>query len=401
MKLLVEGPLVDEAAGVRSGQVLIEDGVITKVGADLGRPDLAFGEGHLIFPGFGDLHVHLRQGQPHKETFETGVAAALNGGVCFMLDMPNNPDPPVTAEGLEAKRALAGDWPVDLDFYAGVGPGTRPFHHRFYKAYVGPSIGPLFFHDDADLEETLQHYGGRRLTFHCEDPVVMRAAASAAEHEDRRPPEAELKAVRTVMELGKKYGFQVHVAHLSVAGSLDLLDDRAVCEVGPHHLYFDRENRLEVERDPWLKMNPPLRSRENRLALLEAFRQGRIDYLATDHAPHTREEKGSDNPSGVPLLDTYGAFVAWLLVDQGFTPEHLARHCCTLPGLFMERKVGRIAPGFRGHLAVLDLNHPWTVRAEDVRTKCGWSPFEGETLPGRVAVTVASGRVFREGREVT
>ncbi len=400
MRLLVEGPLVDPALGVRNGQVLIEDGVITQVGDGLGRADLSFGEGQLIFPGFGDIHVHLRQGQPHKETFETGVAAALNGGVCFMLDMPNNPDPPVTAEALEAKRQAAGEWPVDLDFYAGVGPGTRPFHHRFYKAYVGPSIGPLFFHDDHDLEDTLQHYGGRRITFHCEDPVVMRAREGEAAHEDKRAPEAELKAVETVVGLGKKHGFQVHVAHLSVAGSLDLLAG-GVSEVAPHHLYFDRENRLECERNEWLKMNPPLRTRENRLALLEAFRAGRIDYLATDHAPHTREEKARDNPSGVPLLDTYGAFVAWLLVEQGFTPEHLAKHACELPGLFMERKVGRIAPGYKGHLAVLDLTHPWTVRAEDVRTKCAWSPFEGETLPGRVAVTVASGRVFRAGREVT
>lgn len=400
MRLLVEGKLVDAVDGVRRGQVQIENGVITRVGDGLGKTDLAFGEDHLIFPGFGDVHVHLRQGQSHKETFETGVAAALNGGVCFMLDMPNNPRSPVDAETLEAKRREAGEWPVDLDFYAGIGPGTRPFHHRFYKAYVGPSIGPLFFHDDEDLEGTLQHYGGRRITFHCEDPVIMRACEGAPDHEDRRPPEAELKAVETVVALGKKYGFQVHVAHMSVVGSLELLDG-ALCEVAPHHLYFDRENRLEMERNEWLKMNPPLRTRENRLALLEAFRAGRIDYLATDHAPHTREEKASDNPSGVPLLDTYGAFVAWLLVDQGFTPEHLARHACLLPGLFMERPVGRIAPGYKGHLAVLNLRSPWTVRAEDVRTKCAWSPFEGETLPGRVEVAVASGRVFREGREVT
>jgi dihydroorotase len=398
VKLLVEGALVD-AEGVRQGQVLIQDGVIARVGDGLGRPDLAFGEGFLVFPGFGDLHVHLREGQPHKETYQTGVEAALNGGVCFMLDMPNNPDPPVTAEQLEAKRARAGDWPVDLDFYAGVGPGTRPFHHRFYKAYVGPSIGPLFFHDDCDLEDTLQHYGGRRVTFHCEDPVMLREAAGAAEHEDRRPPEAELKAVETVMQLGQKYGFQVHVAHLSVVGSLDLLDG-AVSEVAPHHLYFDRENRHQAARNPFLKMNPPLRSRQNRLALLEAFRQGRIDFLATDHAPHTVAEKQSENPSGVPLLDTYGAFVAWLL-HQGFTPEQLARHCCHLPGQFMDRNLGRIAEGYKGHLAVLNLKEPWTVQAEDCRTGCGWSPFEGETLPGRVELTVASGRVFRQGREIT
>ncbi|MEW6278875.1 MAG: amidohydrolase family protein, partial [Candidatus Eremiobacterota bacterium] len=369
-----------------------------------GRPDLSFGPGHLLFPGFGDLHVHLRYGQPHKETFQTGVAAALNGGVTFMLDMPNNPDPPVTPEGIRAKREAAGDLPVDLDFYAGVGPETRPFEHPFYKAYVAASIGPLYFENEGQLEGTLQHYAGRRVTFHCEDPEILRECAGEPEHEDRRPPQAEVRAIETVLRLARRYGFRVHVAHLSTARGLERLraepGDKPLCEVGPHHLYFDRENRKKAARSGFLKMNPPLRSPRDRQRLLEGFARGEIDFLATDHAPHTVAEKESDNPSGVPLLDTYGAFVAWLL-HQGMPPEHLARHCCLLPGRFMGRPVGRLSPGFRGHVAVLNLESPWTVRAEDCRTACGWSPFEGETLPGRVELTVASGRLFRGGLEWT
>lgn len=400
--MIVAGRLV-LADGVRPGQVEISGGEITRVGDGLGRPDLSFGDDHLVFPGFGDVHVHLRQGQEHKEDFGTGCAAALNGGVCFMLDMPNNPTPPVDAATLQAKRQAAGDPPVDLDFYAAVGPGTRPIPgHPHYKAYVGPSVGHLFFRNRQALEETLAAYAGQRVTFHCEDPEIMAAHAGEATHEAQRPPEAEIEAIRTVLEISARVGLRPHVAHLSTAAGLHLVREAgATCEIAPHHLFFDLDNRAAFDRSRFLKMNPPLRPAADRVVLLQAFLDGGIDLLATDHAPHTVAEKETENPSGVPLLDTYGGFVAWLL-QRGMPPERAARHCCELPGrFFATRRVGRLAEGYRGHLAVLKPDDPWTVRAEDLRTKCGWSPFEGVTLPGRVALTVCGGRVFRAGREVT
>lgn len=231
---------------------------------------------------------------------------------------------------------------------------------------------------------------------------MLRDFAGERLHEEQRPVEAEWKAVETALRLGAKYGFQVHVAHMTSLRSLEMVEQSnsgAVTEASPHHLFFDWENRSQFERDSWLKMNPPLRPAAERAALLQAFLESRIDFLATDHAPHLREEKGSTNPSGVPLLDTYGGFVAWLM-QQGFTAHQVLRHCCQLPGEFSGHKVGRIEPGYRGHLAVLSPT-PWTVRAEDLQTRCGWSPFEGVTLPGRVAWTVASGRLFQGGIERT
>lgn len=404
--MIVQGRLVDALDGERWGQVLIEDGLIRAVGDGLGRPDFDFPEGCLVFPGFVDVHVHLRAGQEHKEDYRTGTAAALQGGVTAMLDMPNNPRPPTDAAGIEAKRRAVADLPVDIDFYAGVGPGTRPFgDHPHYKAYMAASVGPLHFQDRAGLEEALVHYSGRRVTFHCEDPQVLRECRHAPTHEERRPPRAEEQAIETVLDLAQRHAFAVHVAHLSTAGGLDRLRGRASCEATPHHLYFDTENRRQAARQEFLKMNPPLRPPHHRHTLLAAFLAGQIDFLATDHAPHTVEEKARDNPSGVPHLDTYGAFVAWLL-HQGLSPTSAARHCCYLPGLFFGRNrqgapVGRLAPGYAGHLAVLRADRPWTVRAEDLRTRCGWSPFEGETLPGRVELTVARGRAFRQGKEIS
>lgn len=411
--MILEGRLVDAHFGPRWGQIEIRDGNITRVG-NLGmRPDLKLGEGQLVFPGFVDVHTHLRQGDEYKEDFTTATQAALNGGVTCMLDMPNNPIPPVTQEMLGDKQRAVAELPIDIGFYVGVGPGTRPSGHRHYKAFMGPSIGSLFFHDDADLAETVQHYQDCRLTMHCEDPEMLRQLADAASHEATRPEKAEQQAISTALGLARRYGFRLHVAHLSQADSLPELmaAERhswpdadglpgVVWEATPHHLFFDWDNRKQFSRNPFLKMNPPLRSASTRARLLEAFLAGDIHFLSTDHAPHTVEEKSGPNPSGVPLLDTYGSFVSWLM-GQGMSARQMCRHACELPGLFSGRKVGRILPGYRGHLTVLDWNQPWTVRAEDCRTKCGWSPFEGVTFPARVAYTIASGRIFRHGLEVT
>jgi dihydroorotase len=410
---VIEGRLVDSSFGPRWGQVETLDGRIRRIG-DLGlRPDLRLTEEQLVFPGFVDVHVHLRQGDEHKEDFQSATRAAINGGVTTMLDMPNNPVPPTSVNDLHLKQSLVEGLPVDIGFYLGIGPGTRPSGHTHYKAFMGPSIGPLYFHDDADLEEAVQYYPNTRLTLHCEDPVLLREAEQADSHEARRPELAEQKAVETALRLARQYGFQVHVAHLSQPHSLATLQEAAkrmwpdghglpgvVWEATPHHLFFDTDNRSQLARNAFLKMNPPLRSPESRRYLLEAFLRGDIHFLSTDHAPHTVEEKSGSNPSGVPLLDTYGAFCTWLL-RQGMSARSLALHACHLPGQFSGFQVGRLLPGYRAHLAVLDLGAPWKVQAEDLHTKCGWSPFEGYTFPGRVAYTVASGRLFRHGVEIT
>lgn len=405
-RLVVEGQLVDPVRGSCWGQVEIVDGTIARVG-DLGlRPDLRAADHQLVFPGFVDVHVHLRHGDEHKEDFQSATRAALQGGVTSMLDMPNNPVPPLRVEDLRIKQDLVKDLPIDIGFYLALSGATDPDDHPFYKAYMGPSTRSLGFSSAEALEQAVQHHPGRCLTFHCEDPAMLAERAGQGPHEDQRPVEAEWKAVRLALDLGHTHRVGVHVAHMTSGRSLEMVEEarsrgqQAITEAGPHHLYFDRENRHRFARDSWLKMNPPLRSPEERHGLLKAFLAGRVDFLATDHAPHTREEKATVNPSGVPLLDTYGAFVCWLMA-QGFTPEQVARHCSYNPGKFMGGLRGRLESGYRGHLAILDPEAAWTVQPEDLHTRCGWSPFEGHTLPGRVACTVASGRVFRAGLEVT
>lgn len=394
--LVVEGPLVCPESGVKHGQVLIDGGVFTEVHGPRRKPDLFFDDNHLIFPGFVDVHVHLREGQEYKEDYLTGAAAAAQGGVTSCLDMPNNPISPVDAETMARKLSKLPDSPINIGMYAAIGPGTQGFDFPHYKLFMAHSTGPLFFESLKDIAPTLEHYRGSQVTYHCEDPEMLQALEGQGSHEEQRPPEAEAAAVKVAIELAERFDLKTNIAHLSSRQGLELLLEHPhiTREVTPHHLFFDLENRSKFERGELLKMNPPLRDSQTREALMAAFKGGQIHFLATDHAPHTLEEKlGPNPPSGVPHLDTYGAFVAWLHLEHDISAAHLARHCCALPGAFMGPKLGRIEVGYRGDLAILNLKESWTVKAEDLKTKCAWSPFEGFTFPGRVVRTIAAGQV--------
>ena len=401
--------------GVTEGAVEVDlaTGLITQVGPKVGRSDLDTA-GCLIFPGFGDIHIHAREDasgtQTYKEDFRSASAAAVHGGVTQVADMPNNPTAPVDDARYAAKEQLAAASDVHVTLYAGIGPATQPLRrHVPYKVYMGPSVGDLFFTSQAQLESVIARYRGCNVSFHCEDPEILEASRGEPTHEARRPARAEIVATAFALHLIETYGLQGKLCHYSTREGLQAIvaararGVRVTCEVTPHHLFFDTSMLTDANRMA-LQMNPPLRTPEDRLALIEALRRGDIDYIATDHAPHTLEEKAV-GASGVPLLDTYGAFAAWLMREHAFTPGDIARVCAWNPGRFVHEFLpagcgegyGKIAPGYVGSLTVLDLQTPYIVTRESVRTRCAWSPFEGMTLPGSVRYTVLRGRVHHAG----
>jgi dihydroorotase len=393
-RVVWEAPVVDRQ-GVRREQLVVQNGRIVQRG-DLGlSADRTWSDQHLLFPGFGDIHVHLREGQEYKEDYLTGTQAALNGGVTFCCDMPNNPVPPVDRHTLTRKKSKVPDGDVHIELYAALGPGTSPFGAKRYKGFLAHSTGPLFFKNLKEAEDVVARYSGCQITFHCECPELLEAASAESTHEERRPEEAEVEAVRHVLRWVKDHGIKANVAHLSSVGALRLLQDQSevTFEVTPHHMFFDTENRARFQRGGLLKMNPPLRGPETRKALLNAFRQGKVPFLATDHAPHTLEEKlGENPPSGIPLLDTYGLFVTWLLKEADVSPEVIYAACCERPADFLNLPDrGRLSPGARADAVVLDLGSPCLVRSEDLATKCAWSPFEGVTFPGSVESVLVGG----------
>jgi dihydroorotase len=406
--LLVEGRLAD-VDGVRHGRIRIEAGTIVDIGDSPGKPHLVFGDDCLIFAGMGDVHIHAREDvsrkECHKETFATAAAAALHGGVVHVADMPNNPVAPVDDALYNAKESLVrrGAFPVHFTLYAGIGPGTRPLLRPApYKAYMAPSHGSLHFTSMEQLDDTLQHYRGQAVSFHCEDPLILKRHEGEATHEGRRPATAEISATKFALEMIEKHSLTGKLCHYSVGEGLPLIADAkrrglpVTAEVTPHHLYFDTSMISPANRTI-MAMNPPLRTPADRQAMLNALRDGLVDYLATDHAPHTTMEKARGAP-GLPHLDTYGMFVTWLLMEQGFTPQRIAEVCSACPGQFVNsysrEQFGRLKPGYAGSLTVLNLHKPTSVHRSDLRTLCGWSPFDGMTFPGCVEAVIIRGQLM-------
>ncbi len=405
--MLIAGQLVSPE-GVKSGQVRIAGDQIVEVSSHLGQPDRTFSDDCLIFAGFGDIHIHARDDvsgrECHKEDLGTAARAAINGGVVHVADMPNNHVPPIDDASYASKQQVLASRrvPIHVTLYAGIGPGTRPLSQSVpYKVYMGPSVGELYFRRLSDLDETLAAYRGQSVSFHCEDPELMDLHQNAETHEQRRPAECELSATDFALRMIEKYDLTGKLCHYSVESGIPLIRSakqrglRVTAEVTPHHLYFDESDINEANRE-LMQMNPPLRAPDDRQAMLAALREGVLDYLATDHAPHTLEEK-SRGVSGQPHLDTYGAFVTWLIVKQGFSAEQVATFCAVKPGEFVNPycsplRFGRIEPGHTASLTVLNLSKPYTVRREKLFTKCGWSPFEGVTFPGSVEAVLLRGK---------
>lgn len=363
---------------------------------------------HTLLPGIIDLHVHAREDttatHAYKETFRSAGEAAIHGGVTAFAEMPNNPVPPVDDTSYLAKRELATrSCAVDVLLYAGLGPRTQPLSFKVpYKAYMGQSVGELFFEDDATLLEALRRYPGQLVAFHAESPTVLARCRDQPTHVERRPPEAELEAVETAIRFAEEVGIEAHICHLSTAGGLDRIRaarERGLaitCEVTPQHLYYDYDNCEHYQDPGFLQCNPPIRTPADRRGLLEGFLAGDIDYLATDHAPHSLDENRT-GISGMPHLDTYGPFLFWLR-EQGASWARLLEASSRGPGKFLSRflpdRYGTIEAGAVGSLTVLQ-ERQHAVRRDELRTRAGWSPFEGHTFLGRVSHTIVRGRVYR------
>ncbi len=406
---------------IKRQQIIFDDhGIITEVG-DLGIPrekiDFFFPDDVLLFAGMGDVHIHAREDASgknnYKEDFFTAFGAMKNGGVSHAGDMPNNPIPPVDFKSYCTKQKLSHKAHHCIWFYAGIGPSTRPLNIKVpYKVYMGPSIGELYFKDIETLDETLSHYRGENVSFHCEDPVVLDEFKSSDTHFSRRPISAEVVATRDALRLIEKYSLSGKLCHYSTGEGLRLIREaraRGVnveIEVTPQHLYFTEET-IPAERSKFFQMNPPIRHEEDRLKLLEALKNGEIQYLATDHAPHTAEEK-DQGMSGLTGLDTYASFLTWLM-KQGVSPQIIANVCSENPGRFFNRfldswktidpsflKYGRglgfLEPGHRANFTLLNCSKPQKINSDFLKTKAKHSPFEGVTFPGSLECLFIGGQ---------
>ncbi|MEW6114153.1 MAG: hypothetical protein AB1664_18615 [Thermodesulfobacteriota bacterium] len=387
----------------------------------------------LLFPGFMDIHVHAREyprpdpkdAAAHerwekactKETFSSAGQAAINGGVTLFCAMPNDPDPPSNESTYRRKleTARASECPVIL--FAATTRSSEPWADLPYKVYLDNAPSAVSFDDWGALEEALGRYRGCRVFFHAEDPEELAAPGTTGPRWFTRPPRAERSAVEKILDLTAKLGLRSHICHVSTESAVRLIREynsgasvRVTCEVTPHHLFFSvDEGRIsaaiggELEEAAFLECNPPLRSESDRRFLLHALRQGLIDVLASDHAPHTRDDKTAGAP-GMPHLDTLGPFAGWLIKDVGFTPQRVAEVLSSVPASIfsqdLSRTHGRIEIGCAASFTELDLSGETLVRGDRIEgrgkleTRCGWSPFSGIPLPAAVVKTYVLGRKY-------
>lgn len=427
--LLITNVAIVNEGRVRTGDVLVKQGRIAAVGGELsGKPaDLVIeGAGKTLLPGLIDDQVHFREpGYTHKGDIQSESRAAVAGGTTSFMEMPNTDPQTVTISRLEAKFRRAGETSLaNYSFYLGATNDNieeikkvDPANVCGVKVFMGASTGNMLV-DHPDTLEKIFSRAPVLIATHCEDTATIKAneqhfraqygeAVPMHFHPAIRSEEACYRSSALAVALARKHGTRLHVLHISTARELALFnpgplsEKHITAEACVHHLFFAEEDYLT--QGAGIKCNPAIKTAADRAALQQAVRENRIDVIATDHAPHTREEKAQDYfqaPSGLPLvqhallslLEHYhrGIFSLELIAEK--TSHAVAQ-------LYQIEARGYIREGYWADLVLVDLNRPYTVSPENVLSKCAWSPFDGYTFRSSVEATVVSGHLaYHNGR---
>jgi len=427
--------MIREAHVVNEGRVfladvLVEGDRIARIaGEGIGSSSAAAdidAKGRHLLPGAIDDQVHFREpGLTHKEDIAHGSAAAAAGGVTSFMEMPNTVPQTLTQELLEDKyRMGAASSVVNYSFYMGCGERnieeavrTDPRTVCGLKAFLGSSTGDMVITDEGALD-TLFRRAHMLLAIHAEhDPTIrMELEKRIARYGERIPmeehplirsAEACYRSSSAAVARAKAFGTRLHVLHISTAKELDLFaagpleGKRITAEACVHHLWFtDAEY---ASKGALIKWNPAVKTAADREAIRNAVVDGRIDVVATDHAPHALAEKAvpyQQCPSGGPLVQHALPAMLELARAGVLTLEQVVEKMCHAPARMFEiAERGFVREGFKADLTLIDLNAPWVVSREGLESKCGWSPFEGQRFHARVIRTWVNGRsVFADVR---
>ncbi|MCA9238612.1 MAG: dihydroorotase [Planctomycetales bacterium] len=419
MRTLIKNADVVLPGEVARVGVLVEDDKIADIdpAGQLAVDETVDAAGLVLMPGVIDDQVHFREpGLTHKEDLEHASRACAKGGVTTFLEMPNTQPNTVTVERLHEKLDLAArKCRVNYGFYIGATPDNiaelqSAERTPGIKIFIGSSTGNLLVDEQEALERIFAETT-LPLTAHCEDESTVRANAQrlagttdVADHSRVRDHRAALIATKRAIDLAVRHNHRFHVLHVSTGDEADSLAEHhnlITAEACPHHLFFNTEDYARL--GTLVQMNPSLKTADDNRRLWQALLDGRIQVIATDHAPHTLEEKRQpypQSPSGLPAVENS---LALLLneVHQGHcTLQQVVHWMCEAPARVWDIVgKGRIAAGADADLVLVDLNKAATVRNEEQLTKCGWSPWHGVELTGWPVRTWVMGQeAFREGK---
>lgn len=420
--LVVRGGLVVSHAGEGEADIGCVNGRIAAIG-DLSRfsADGVFdARGLHVLPGVIDTQVHFREpGSEHKEDLETGTRAAALGGVTAVFEMPNTAPPTTSADALADKLARAeGRAHVDYAFYVGASVENAPHLGDLerlpgccgVKTFMGSSTGTLLVGDDEGLDLVLANIK-RRGAFHAEDEARLNARKPLARegdwtsHPEVRDDRTALLAVQRLVAAARRHRKRVHVLHVSSAAEMEFLataKDIATVETLPQFLTFAGPQIYE-RLQGFAQMNPPIRYAQDLAALWHlGIGQGVVDIIATDHAPHTREEKQlpyPQSPSGMPGVQTLTPVMLTHINEGRLSLARFVDLTSAGPQrVFGIAGKGRIALGYDADLTLVDMKAKRIIRAADQVTRCGWTPFEGFEAKGWPMATIIRGQVvMRDG----
>lgn len=426
--LIANARLVNEGE-VREVDVLIDGERIARIDPGIAAPEGAAvidAAGKFLLPGMIDDQVHFREpGMTYKGDLATESAAAAAGGITSFMDMPNVNPQTTTRKALRDKYRMAQDrCTSNYGFYLGATNGNieevkalKVGEACGIKAFMGASTGDMLVDDPQVLEKMFEHAPVMMVT-HCEhSPTIWENEAKAraefgedvpfSEHPNIRSAAACLASSSLAVDLARRHDALLHVLHLTTAIEMALFskahrsEKRITAEVCVHHLWFD-ESRYE-QLGARIKCNPAIKSAQDREALIAAVNDGRIDIIATDHAPHTAAEKSGSYfkaPAGLPLVQHALLVLFDLVADGQISLELLVERACHAPAdLFGVAERGYVREGWFADFVLVDTNAPYRVSESNLLSKCQWSPFEGHQFSASIDTTVVNGKiVYRDGR---
>jgi dihydroorotase len=429
--LIRNAKIVNEGV-IFEGDVLIEGKLIVEIASQISAKSsstkIIDAEGNYLIPGIIDDQVHFREpGLTHKGTIFTESRAAVAGGITSFIEQPNTVPNAVTQELLEDKYKIASE--KSFTNYSFMMGGTNdnldellktnPKNVAGIKLFLGSSTGNMLV-DNEEVLEKIFSSTQMLIAVHCEDEATIKTNLEqftttygedipVSAHPLIRSAEACYISSSKAIELAKKTGARLHVFHISTAKELDLFtnkipleDKKITAEVCIHHLWFSDQDY--EKKGNFIKWNPAVKTENDRDALWEALLDDRIDVIATDHAPHTLDEKKqkyAKAPSGGPLVQ-HAVVAMFEKFHQGkISIEKIIEKMAHNPAkLFKIEKRGFIKEGYYADLAIINTGLPWTVKKDNILYKCGWSPFEGTTFKSRITHTFVNGQLVYSNSKV-
>jgi len=428
--LILNARIVNEGKIVE-GDVLIKGAYIEKIGSDLQSisvSQVVDANGKLLIPGAIDDQVHFREpGLTHKGNIFTESRAAVAGGVTSFMEMPNTVPPTFTQELLEEKYKIASKNSLaNYSFFIGASNDNLEEVLKTdikevcgLKIFMGSSTGNLL----VDNEKTLEGFFSRfpsLIATHCEhEPTIRKNSEEFKarfgedvpihEHMNIRNEDACYRSSSFAVNLAKKHGTKLHILHISTAKEISLFDNtiplekkRITAEACIHHLWFNDKDYARLGTK--IKWNPAIKTENDQRAILQGVLDNYIDVIATDHAPHTLEEKNNSYfkaPSGGPLVQHSVVAMLEFYHQMKITLEKIVEKMSHSPAiLFQLSNRGFIREGYFADLVLVDLNKPWTVSKENILAKCGWSPLDRQTFQSTIEKTWVSGHLAYDNGKI-